>query len=157
MVFYSSHPNWLKQMPKLQESQLKDHVKWCHKELYTSRRVLSILHSINNHSLVKQIFRLNSFTHSSCVTLPRSWGSRVNKVCMRVCLVTQSCPTHCDPMYCSPPSFSVCGDPPGKNTGVGGLFLLQGIFSTQGSNPGLLCLLHCRWILYPLSYWGSPK
>ena len=33
---------------------------------------------------------------------------------------------------------------PGKNTGVGCPFLLQGIFPTQGSNP---CLLHCRWIL----------
>ena len=32
-------------------------------------------------------------------------------------------------------------------------FLLQGIFLTQGSNPGLL---HCRWILYWLSYEGSP-
>ena len=33
---------------------------------------------------------------------------------------------------------------PGKNTGVGCLFLLQGIF-LKGSNP---CPLHCRWILY---------
>ena len=32
--------------------------------------------------------------------------------------------------------------------------LLQGIFPTQGSNPGLL---HCRWILYQLSYQGSPQ
>ena len=32
-------------------------------------------------------------------------------------------------------------DSPGKNTGVGCHFLLQGIFPTQGSNPGLLCLL----------------
>ena len=31
---------------------------------------------------------------------------------------------------------------PGKNTGVGCHFLLQGIFLTQGSNPHLLCLLH---------------
>ena len=37
---------------------------------------------------------------------------------------------------------------PGQNTGVGSLFLLQGIFPTQGSNPGLP---HCRWILYQLS------
>ena len=37
---------------------------------------------------------------------------------------------------------------PGQNTGVGSLSLLQGIFPTQGSNPGLL---HCRWILYQLS------
>ena len=37
---------------------------------------------------------------------------------------------------------------PGKNTGVGCHSLLQGIFQTQGSNPHLLCLLHCRKILY---------
>ena len=43
---------------------------------------------------------------------------------------------------------------PGQNTGVGSLSLLQGIFLTQGSNPGLL---HCRWILYQLSYKVSPK
>ena len=47
-------------------------------------------------------------------------------------------------------------DSPGKNPGVGCHFLLQGIFPTQGSNPGLLCLLHCRQILYPLSHRGSP-
>ena len=37
----------------------------------------------------------------------------------------------------------------GQNTGVGGLSILQGIFPTQGSNPGLL---HCRWVLYQLSH-----
>ena len=42
---------------------------------------------------------------------------------------------------------------PGQNTGVGSLSLLQGIFPTQGSNPGLL---HCGWILYQLSHKGSP-
>ena len=41
---------------------------------------------------------------------------------------------------------------PGQNTGVGNCSLLQGIFPTQGSNPGLL---HCRQILYQLSYQGS--
>ena len=47
-------------------------------------------------------------------------------------------------------------EPPGKpkNTGVGSLFLIQGIFPTQGLNQALL---HCRWILYQLSYQGSPK
>ena len=40
---------------------------------------------------------------------------------------------------------------PGKNTGMGCHFLLQGIFPTQGSNPRFLWLLHCRWILYPLA------
>ena len=45
-------------------------------------------------------------------------------------------------------------DSPGQNTGGGGLSLLQGIFPTQGSNPGLP---HCRQILYQLSYQGSPS
>ena len=43
---------------------------------------------------------------------------------------------------------------PGQNTGVGGHSLLQGIFPTQGSNPGLLL---CRWIPYQLSHKGSPR
>ena len=43
---------------------------------------------------------------------------------------------------------------PGQNTGVGSLSLLQGIFPTQGLNPGLL---HCRRILYQLSHKGSPR
>ena len=41
---------------------------------------------------------------------------------------------------------------PGQNTRAGSLFLLQGIFPTQGSNPGLL---HYRQILYQLSHKGS--
>ena len=43
-------------------------------------------------------------------------------------------------------------DFPGKSTGVGGHLLLQGIFLTRGSNPGLLC---CRQTLYHLSYQGN--
>ena len=44
---------------------------------------------------------------------------------------------------------------PGQNTGVGSLSLLQGIFPTQESNPGLP---YCRPILfYQLSHQGSPK
>ena len=48
---------------------------------------------------------------------------------------------------------SLPSEPPGKpkNTGVGILSLLQGIFLTQESNWSLL---HCRRILYQLSYWG---
>ena len=42
-----------------------------------------------------------------------------------VCLVAQSCLTLCDPMDCSPPGFSVHGDSPGKNPGVGCHALLQ--------------------------------
>ena len=90
----------------------------------------------------------------------------------------------CYPMNCNPPGFSVHGifqaripeseseslsvmsdslqphelyspwNSAGQNTGVGSLSLLQGIFPTQGSNPGLP---HCRWILYQLSHKGSPR
>ena len=42
----------------------------------------------------------------------------------------------------------------GKSTRVGCHFLLQGIFPTQGLNPGLS---HCRQTLYHLSHQGSPK
>ena len=68
----------------------------------------------------------------------------------------QSCLTLCDPMDCSPPGSSVHGIS-GKYNGVDCHFLLQGIFSTQGLNPRLLCLLCCRQILYRLSNWGNPQ
>ena len=71
-----------------------------------------------------------------------------------MCLVAHSCPTLCHPMDYSPPGSSVHEDSPGKNTEVGCHALLQGIFPTQGSNPGLP---HCRQILYHLSYQGSPR
>ena len=58
------------------------------------------------------------------------------------CLVAKSCPTR----HLCPWDF------PGKNTGVGCHFLLQGIFLTQGLNP---CLLPCSQVLYHLSHQGS--
>jgi len=57
-------------------------------------------------------------------------------------------------MHSSPPGSSVHGDSASKNTRVDCYALLQGIFPTQGSNPGLL---HCRQILYQLSHQGSPR
>ena len=50
---------------------------------------------------------------------------------------------------------SLLSEPPGKpkNTEVGSLALFQGIFPTQDLNQGLV---HCRRILYLLSYQGSP-
>ena len=69
------------------------------------------------------------------------------------CAQSLSSLTFCDPMDCSHPGSSVHGDSPGKNTGVWCHALLQGIFPTPGSNPGLP---HCREILYNLSHQGSP-
>ena len=71
-----------------------------------------------------------------------------------LCLVSQSRLTLCKSMDYSPTGSSVHGDSPGKNTRVGCHALLQGIFPTQGSNPGLP---HCKWILYQLSHKGSPS
>ena len=51
-----------------------------------------------------------------------------------------------------PTRLSCPWDSPGKNTGVGCHLLLQGIFPTQGSNPGLS---HCRQTLYRLSHQDS--
>ena len=65
--------------------------------------------------------------------------------------VAQSCPTLCDPMDCSLTRFLCPWDFPGKNTGVDCHFLLQGIFPTQGWNPGLP---HCRQKLYHRSHQG---
>ena len=50
-----------------------------------------------------------------------------------------------------PTRFLCPWDFPGKNTGVGCHFLLQGIFPTQVSNPRLV---HCRWILY---HWATKE
>ena len=74
--------------------------------------------------------------------------------CSVLCLGPQSCPTLCDPMDCSPPGFSVHGDFPGKNTGVGCQAVLQGIVPTPGIEPRSLAL---QQILYCLSHQRSPR
>ena len=81
---------------------------------------------------------------------PKSLGHSVLDVKVNF---AQLCLTVCEPMDCSLPGSTVHGGPPGKNTGVSCQALLQGIFPTQGSNPGLPC---CRQIVYHLSHQGSP-
>ena len=83
-----------------------------------------------------------NFWTSLEITVPRVKKKKKVKV-----LVTQSCSTLCDPMGCSLPGCP--WNSPGKNTRVGSHSLLRGIFSTQGSNLGLL---H-----YHLSHQGRPK
>ena len=63
-------------------------------------------------------------------------------------LVSKSCLTTATP-WTAAASLLYPWDSPGKNTGVGCRFLLQGTFPTQESNPGLL---HCRQILCRQSY-----
>ena len=66
--------------------------------------------------------------------------------------VAQLCPTLCNPMDCSLPGSSHGIFQARMNTAVGCYYLLQRIFPTQGSNPGLP---HCRQMLYHLSHQGS--
>ena len=82
-----------------------------------------------------------------------AFSSKLYLLC-RVCVAPQSCPALCDPMTIAHKApLSMGMDSPGKNTGVGCHALLQGIFPTQGWNPGLP---HCRWIFCSLSHQGSP-
>ena len=78
-------------------------------------------------------------------------------------LGTSSCPVlvarlvrlFATPWTVAPWTWFLCPwNSPGKNTGVDCHSLLQGIFLTQGSIPGLL---HCRQFLYHLSHQGKPN
>ena len=65
---------------------------------------------------------------------------------------SESCSVVCDSLQ--PHGLESPWNSPGQNTGAGSLSLLQGIFPSQGSNPGLP---NCRQILYQLSHQGSPR
>ena len=68
-------------------------------------------------------------------------------------LLAQSCLILCDHVYHKSVKLLCPWNLLGKETGLGSHSLLQGIFLTQGLNPGLL---HCRQILHCLSQEGSP-
>ena len=80
--------------------------------------------------------------------------SKVNPQHYMTACCAQLCLTLCNPVDCSPRGSSDNGDSPDKKTEVSCHALLQEIFPTQGSNPGLP---HCRQIPYRLSHQGSPS
>ena len=101
---------------------------------------------------------LDSPSHPGCrITMSRvpvlfpgpCWFSAVVKSLSHVQLL-------CDPMDYRPPGSSVHGMFPGKDTGLGCHFLLQGIFLTQGSNSCLLCFLPWQVQSLPLSHLRNP-
>ena len=97
----------------------------------------------------------HSLHGNSLAQFPEISASRelTSQLCL-CCAQSLSCVLlFCDPMDCGPPGPSVHGDSPGKNTGVGCHALLQEIFPTHGSNPGVL---QCTWILYCLNHQGRP-
>ena len=105
-----------------------------HEKLYIKKKTNYKYHNIqrNKYSLSINYWRQFCFIFYVNIFLDAA-----------LCLVTH-CVWLCDPMDCSPLGSSVRGDSPGKNTRMDCHALLQRIFPTQGSNPGLP---HCRWIL----------
>ena len=95
----------------------------------------------------KFIFALNVLwfkkIHSSCFVIATKWITRHFNI---------SCKT--DVKWKSESSSVMPWNSPGQNTGVGSLSLLQRLFPTQGSNPGLP---YWRRILYQLTHKGSPR
>ena len=65
-----------------------------------------------------------------------------------LCSVSQSHLTLCDPMDCNLPGSSVRAIFQARMLEWVAIYFCRGIFLTQGSNPRLLHLLHCSWILY---------
>ena len=91
------------------------------------------------------------------------WTKNFNKVTgfihMCVCVSMVSHPVVFDSLWphgCSLPGPSVQWNIPGNNIGTGCHFLLQGMFTTQGSNTCLLCLLHWQMNSLPLHHLGTP-
>ena len=82
--------------------------------------------------------------HNEDVQLKKAYEKMFNIIFQCESEVAQSCLTLCNPVDCSPTRLLCPWGSPGKNTGEGCHFLLQGIFLTWVSNPGLL---HCRQTL----------
>ena len=81
------------------------------------------------------------------------WASREALHKHSLCVLSRSVMSDSLQQHGLQPGRLLCPwDSPGKNTGVGCHALLQGIFLTQGLNQSFL---HCRGILYQLSYQGS--
>ena len=97
---------------------------------------------------------VNTWAHvCACVHVPYAIEAKAHflVLCVLSCSVESST---LQPHGLQPARLLCPWDCPGKDTGVGCHFLLQGIFPTQGLNLGLL---NCRWILYHLSLRGSPS
>ena len=105
---------------------------------YAKNKFVYFLCKLKSTSLCKR--NMHHWVLKNSITKYCSLKEKWKKVKVKV---AQSCPT------LQPHGLYSLWNSLGQNTGVGSLTLLQGIFSTQGSNPGLL---HCRRILYQLSH-----
>jgi len=100
------------------------------------------------HGVAKSRTQLIDFHFHVCINL--------NILYYYIRVYAQLWPTLCGPMEYSPPGSSIREFIPGKNTGEGCHFLLQGIFLTQILNPFLLYILHWQADFVPLSHLEIP-
>ena len=115
----------------------------------------TLLYSRNWQTVLNQLYSNEKFKNF----FGKKNVKKERHLCSHACLCTQSlqsCPTLFDPMDYNPPCSSVHGILQAR--------ILEWVAmpSSRGSSPPgdwthvCLCLLHCRWILYPLSYLESP-
>ena len=91
--------------------------------------------------------KINNFGMKK-VSVPQEHIITINTYILNEKVKSKLSPNLCNPTVYSP------WNSPGQNTGVGSLCLLQRIFPTQGSDPGLP---HCKRVLYQLSHKGRPR
>ena len=108
-------------------------------------------------AMTKETFANDSMSYFIGISEKHTFLLTLSVIFWLLLFSAQWCPTFCESdcpwskwarLFCFCPWNSL-----DKNTGAGCHSLLQGIFPTQGSNPGLS---HCRWILYHLSHQKSP-
>ena len=111
---------------------------------------------------LRQSYHLE-YTKNSCNSITKTnlilkWTKDMNRYFskgdMHVCSVISD---FLRPHGLQPTSLLCPWDFPGKNTGMGCCFLLQGIFPTEGLNPSLLCLLHWETDSLLLCHLGNPN
>ena len=129
---------------RVSESDKELQIKWNDKELSQNCKITSLL----NCRYCKVLLFMCQF---GLAILP-SFYSGCCCECMFLDAGKWKSLSHVRPF--APPGLYSSWNSLGQNTGVSSLSLLQGIFPTQGLNPGLP---HFRRILYQLSYKGSPR
>ena len=107
---------------------------------------LAFLNAKQNTDSFTYLIQLTSLEHLLSILgrhSSRCSASKSDKILVPVKSKSCSVMSYSLPLHGSP------WNSPGQNTGVDSFSLPQGIFPTQGSNPGLP---YCRWILHQLSH-----